>query len=475
VSAETKKGTKPTPDTWRITDADDFWSKTALRAAGVLTIVGGLLSVFGFMNDPNRFGYAYLFAFFSVATLVLGGLFYVIALHFTGGHWGITSRRIAETAASGAAVLLVLSLPLFGGIMADKFDMYDEWMAHGPHAEHGEESGHEAPAHEAESGAEEHGSLGLFGGNVAHAQDTRTTKRLRYDPNAPLVHTPQMEAAHHRVLEHKSGWLATPYWYIRALVYLLLWVFMGMFYHRNSIKQDEASEQGRLDLALKMRKHSAWMAIAFGLSLTFASFDWVMSLEPSWYSTIFGVVIFAGSGVAIFALLTVVGISLHTRGLVGDAISVEHFHDHGKMLYGLMAFWAYVSFSQWMLIWYAGIPEEAIWYHKRWGFGWSFWALLLMVGHFALPFFFFMSRIIKRRLGLMRFTALWLLVMHICDVYFLVLPQAGAFSLRPMDIGALLFCGGAFFLYFAMTLKKHSLVPVGDPRLERSLTLTQSY
>ncbi len=473
MSSESHKGSKSTADTWRITDKDGFWSKTALQAAGVLTIVGALLSVFGFMNDPNRFGYAYLFAFFSVATLVLGGLFYVIALHFTGGHWGITARRLAETVASGASVLLVLSLPLFGGIMADKFDMYDEWMAHGPHAD-GDD--HDAGAHEeSPAEAQEHGALEVFGSSIAHAQDTRTNKRLRYDPNAPLAHTPQMEAAHHHVLEQKSGWLATPYWYIRALVYLLLWVLMGLFYHRNSVKQDEATEQGRIELALKMRKHSAWMAIAFGLTLTFASFDWIMSLEPSWYSTIFGVVIFGGSGVAIFAFLTIVGISLHTRGLVGDAINVEHIHDHGRMLYGLMAFWAYTAFSQWLLIWYAGIPEEAIWYHKRWGFGWSFWALLLMLGHFALPFFFFMSRLIKRRLGLMRFTALWLLVMHICDVYFLVLPQAGELSLRPMDIGALLFCGGVFFLYFATTLRKHSLIPVGDPRLERSLTLTQIY
>ncbi|MEZ4249024.1 MAG: hypothetical protein R3B99_12370 [Polyangiales bacterium] len=473
-----KKHSGKAPD-YRIPTGDGFWSKTAWQASAVLTGLGLLLSIFGFTQDPERFGYSYLFGLMTVLTFVFGGLFLVIALHFTAGHWGVTARRIAETIASGAVVAAVLAIPFFAGVGADKFNLYDEWMAGHGHDDHGADHGdhgdadhgdadheHEADAHE----GEEHGSL--FGPSVAYAQhgDDHGDSHEAHVP-----HTPQMEAAHHHVLAHKAPYLNQGRWFVSAVVYFAIWILIGFFYFRTSLKQDGASKTESYALTNKMKKWSALSAILFGLTLTFAAFDWMMSLEPAWYSTIFGVIVFAGSAMSIFALLIVIGVSLYRRGLIGEALNTEHFHDLGKMMFGFMCFWAYVSFSQWMLIWYAGIPEESTWFQKRWDGAWKLWSLALMIGHFALPFYFLISRMVKRRLGMLQFGAIWLLVMHVADIYFFVLPQAGRFSFNHLDIGALLLCGGAFFTYVFRTLAKNPLIPMGDPRLARSIHHHQSH
>jgi hypothetical protein len=459
------------PNDYRIPEGNGFWSKTAWQASAVLAGVGLLLSIFGFTQDPERFGYSYLFGLMTILTFVFGGLFLVIALHFTAGHWGVTARRIAETIGSGVIVAAVLAIPFFAGVATDKFNLYDEWMAghghgHDDHGDHGDE------AHDGAAEGEEHGSL--FGSSVAYAQDGEHAGEAEHaEEHHP--HTPQMEAAHHRIMEHKAPYLNATRWGVSALVYFLIWIAIALFYFRTSLVQDKSSKTEGYALTNKMKKWSALSAILFGLTLTFAAFDWLMSLEPAWYSTIFGVIVFAGSAMSIFALLIVIGVSLYRRGHVGEALNTEHFHDLGKMMFGFMCFWAYVSFSQWMLIWYAGIPEESTWFQKRWDGAWKLWSVALMIGHFALPFYFLISRMVKRRLGMLQFGALWLLVMHVADIYFFVLPQAGRFSFNHFDIGALLLCGGAFFAYVFRTLGKNPLIPMGDPRLSRAIHHHQSH
>ena len=482
MSAEKKtSGKKPT---YRIPESDGFWAKTSWQASAVLALVGLGLCVFGFTQNPERFGYAYLFGFFTVLTFAFGGLFYVLALHFTGGHWGLTARRLAEIIGLSVVPTAILAIPLFAGVATGTFDLYDEWMGshHGGHGEehggeHGEEHGddHAEPAEGegAHGEAEEHGSL--FAPSVARAQEFPP----QVDPQPPIrsheVHTPQMEAAHHHIIEHKSGYLNQGRWFGFAALYFLIWIGLAVFYFRSSVKQDDAPKKERFELTNKMKKVSALGAIAFGLSLTFAAFDWLMALEGSWYSTIFGVVIFAGSAVAVLALIIVLGIGLHRKGHIGNALNVEHFHDLGKLMFGFMCFWAYVSFSQWMLIWYAGIPEEQTWYHKRWQDGWKAWALFMMIGHFGLPFYFLISRIVKRNLGMLRLGAIWLIFMHVCDIYVFVLPQYGGFGPSAIDFGALLFCGGVFFTFVFRMLMRVPLIPLGDPRLERALHHHQSH
>lgn len=469
---------------YRIKESSGMWAK-AWQASALLAVIGAVVSGVAWMGDAPRFGYSYLFGFFTVLTLVFGALFLVIIQHMTAGHWGVSTRRIVEVVMSAAPVVALLAIPLALGVASGQFHMYDEWMASHDHADHADHEGHEHDEHEGhedgdhedhegeghdgdpEDDGAETGSLVPFGPSTAHAQDGVFEEEEEH-----TAHTPQETALHHHILEHKSGYLNAAGWGVRGLVYLLIWILLAMFYWKTSLKQDESKD---LKLTLKMKKWAPMSGMAFGLTLTFASFDWLMSLEPSWYSTIFGVVIFGGSSVGILALTIIISISLYQNRLVGEAINVEHVHDLGKLMFGFMCFWTYTSFSQWMLIWYAGIPEEAIWFHKRWEGGWHVWTVMLVFGHFLLPFFFHISRMVKRRLPLAMFGAVWLLVMHVADVYWYVLPQAGRLSLGFGDVGALLLCGGVFFTYVLLMMKRVPLIAIGDPRLPRALHHHQSH
>ena len=167
----------------------------------------------------------------------------------------------------------------------------------------------------------------------------------------------------------------------------------------------------------------------FAFTLTGAAFDWIMSLLPTWYSTIYGVTIFAGSVVSMYATMIVVTMALNDAGLLKNAVNVEHFHDMGKLLFGFLVFWAYTSFAQFMLIWYAAIPEEDDLLPPPAGTSargrWAQVSLLIVVCHFVVPFFLILSRNVKRRLWALRIGAIWLLVMHAVEMYWLVLPMYG--------------------------------------------------
>jgi hypothetical protein len=451
-----KHSSKTAAVDYRLLDQGVF--PQAWKYAAAVGAVGGLLAVAGFLTDPHRFGFSYLFAFMTVLTFVFGGMFLVIAEHLTLGHWGVTTRRIVEIVRMGVFVCAVLAVPLLGGVAAGKLDLFDEWA--NPHHEAGHEAGHE----------EEHGTApALFGAATAHADDG-ADRTLR----AP-ERTPHEERLHHELLEEKHSWLNVPFWLARALVYFLVWIGIALFYFINSTKQDESRDA---KLTVRMNRYSALAAIAFGLTLTFAAFDWLMALEPTWYSTIFGVIIFGGSASAILALTIVIGINLSNGGHVGKAINVEHFHDLSRLMFGFLCFWTYVSFSQWMLIWYAGIPEEAVWYHARWNGGWQWVSVLLVLGHWVVPFFLLMSRNYKRNLSFLYAMCIWVLVFHVIDVYWFVMPHATevpSLQVGWIDIGCLMFTGGVFFAFVLQGLKRFPLVPLGDPRFERSLHLHQTY
>jgi hypothetical protein len=443
---------------------DALWSR-AWVAPLALAMAGGLLAVV--TADADRLGYAYLFGLFTTATFMLGALFLVLIQFLTASYWGVSTRRIVEVVMSGAPVVALLALPFIGGVVLGKINIYDEWQSVAAHGEHGSES---------ESGTEsgEHGMLEL-GASLAHAQDDgeapeADAHEAAHEEEHSL--TPQEAALHHRVVSEKTGYLNTKGWAARSIGYLILWSLIALAYFGWSRRQDEDGDPKH---TLRMQSLAAPSLILFAGSLTFASFDWLMSLEAAWFSTIFGVIIFAGSAVSILALTILIGLSLHNRGLVGDAINTEHFHDLGRLMFGFICFWTYVQFSQWMLIWYAGIPEEATWFHKRWEDGWMFVSYLLILGHFLAPFFLLISRVQKRALRWLQVMCVWVILMHIVDIYWFIMPQAGGFQVQLADVGALLFVGGVFFAYVFWQLGRVPLLPIGDPRLQRSLNLHQIY
>jgi hypothetical protein len=270
------------------------------------------------------------------------------------------------------------------------------------------------------------------------------------------------------LLQWKSPYLNVPFFLIRALLFFAIWSFIGFAYYRGSRSQDAT---GDLAVSARLRKFAGPSIIVLAITQTFASIDWIMSLTPHWYSTMFGVYFFAGSFVGFIALLSFVAVAMRGAGLLDSVISVEHLHDVGKLLFGFTAFWAYIGFSQFFLMWYANLPEETVWYKARLEGSWLAISLFLMVGHFVAPFFYLMGRDVKRKGATLAFGAAWLLTMHFVDLYWQVMPtlHPEGFSPSLLDVAALVAVGGCFVASASWLMRRQALVPLRDPRLAESL------
>lgn len=277
----------------------------------------------------------------------------------------------------------------------------------------------------------------------------------------------QVVAGDH-VLQHKQPYLNSGGFVLRSLIYVVAWALLGWFYRRSSMRQDETGDPA---ITRRLQSLSAPALIVFGITLTFAGFDWIMSLDPHWYSTVFGVYLFAGSVLAILTTLILLLLQLQASGVMVRLVTWEHYHDLGKFLFGFTVFWAYIAFSQFMLIWYSNIPEETAWFKHRWSHGWEVVSVLLAVGHFCLPFLFLLSREVKRRRVTLTIACVWLLVMHYVDIYWLMMPSLHPehFQIHWLDFAMLVGIGGLFIAALGWMLRGQALVPVRDPRLAESL------
>ena len=274
------------------------------------------------------------------------------------------------------------------------------------------------------------------------------------------------------VILAKSAYLNTNFFLIRYGLLFVGWTFFALYYYKNSVAQDTS---GDLALTRKLQKLAPLGVMFFAFSLTVAAIDWIMSLDPHWFSTIFGVYYFAGSVVAINASIALAALWLQNNGLLKGVVTPEHYHDLGKYMYSFIVFWAYLGFSQYMLYWYANIPEETMWFAHRLEGWWFYVSLLLFVGHFVLPFFAFMSRHVKRNPKTLKWAALWLLAMQWLDMYWMIQPNfshagdGGGAMLHLMDLTSFIGIGGVVLWVFTQGLMKSAVVPVKDPRLAESL------
>jgi hypothetical protein len=273
------------------------------------------------------------------------------------------------------------------------------------------------------------------------------------------------------LLQKKQAYLNATFFFLRALVYFLVWFLLARSLYRASLRQDTHPDEAG---SRRMRRVSAGGMVLFGITITFASFDWVMSLDAHWYSTIFGAYVFAGSVMAALAFMTLLALLLRSRGVLAEEITVEHYHDLAKLTFAFVIFWAYMAFSQYLLIWYANIPEETIWFEHRWHGTWKVVSLFIVFGHFVLPFFILVTRAAKRNFSALRFICLWLLVAHWVDIYWLVMPghsETGV-HLSWMDAAAMLAVGGVAVWYLQRRLFSQPLITVSDPKLSDAIKFT---
>ena len=273
---------------------------------------------------------------------------------------------------------------------------------------------------------------------------------------------------HDALLQWKAPFLNVPFFLMRAAAYFGIWSFIALAYYRGSRGQDVTGDPV---VSARLRRFAGPAIIVLALTQTLASIDWIMSLTPHWYSTMFGVYFFAGSFVGFIALLSVLAPAMRRAGLLDTVISVEHLHDLGKFLFAFTAFWAYIAFSQFLLMWYANLPEETIWFKARIEGSWQPVSIILMAGHFAVPFFYLIGRDVKRRGSTLAIGGVWLLAMHFLDLYWQVMPTLHTEGFRPsiLDVAAFVAVGGCFVAAASWLMRRQALVPLRDPRLAESL------
>lgn len=270
------------------------------------------------------------------------------------------------------------------------------------------------------------------------------------------------------VLKAKSSFL-TPNWFIaRAVIYFFLWsLWAGSIYHQ-STKQDTSRSVKQMYIASRWSAPGLFLAVAIG---TLASYDWLMSLEPKWYSTIFGLVMLSGGALSFFSVVTLVCLAFRSAGILKNSITQEHYHDLGKWLFALTCFYTYVAFSQYFLIWYSNIPEETIWYRHRLVGGWFPISLAMPFLRFLIPFPILLSLPAKRSLKVVGFIAVYSLVIEYIDLYWVVMPTYYKTGPQPhwLDLATLVTTVSICGLVFWSRFRAHKMVPVGDLRLEQSL------
>ncbi|NQU42022.1 quinol:cytochrome C oxidoreductase [bacterium] len=381
-----------------------------VRLAGLpVAGVGGLLSLLALVFSPQLFGFSWLVGFGLIWAVCVGALFLIAMHHITGAIWSVVVRRSAEALVSAMPVLILFFVPVV---------LMSGWIFEWTH------------------------------------EDVMAS-----DP----------------ILSGKSAYLNLPFFILRAAAFLSIWGIFGWYFVRRSLKQDDGSEGP--EVTHGMRRTSAPFAILFALSVTFAAFDWYMSVQPHFFSTIFGVYMFAGLAVSGQAGVVLVVLWLRRKGCLvdktaafGQIIDDARLYHMGTLLFAFSCFWGYIAMSQFLLIWYANLPEEGFWFVDRWKDGWAWISVLLMFTRFVFPFLILLSRKAKSSTTTLAAVSILALFGQVVDLYWLVMPEApeNTSVFIWQVIGPLLLAVGLVLIAVGRFVSRHSAIPVGDPLLEES-------
>jgi len=277
---------------------------------------------------------------------------------------------------------------------------------------------------------------------------------------------PWMNAEHVQqstLLQQKTGWLNVPFFLARSALYFAVWITLALLFNRWSLAQDRT---GDAKFARWMRRLSAVGMILYMVTATFAGYDWLMSLEPEWFSSIYGLLFIAGQALAALSL-AIIGLILLAREKGTSRQWIKSFNDLGNFLLGFVMIWAYFTYSQFLVIWSANIPEEGIWYYHRMAGGWQNVALVLLGVQFVLPFVLLLSRGIKRSTGWLMAVALLVFLARAVDLYWLIMPAfyPEGFHFHWLSVALFFAIGGSWILIFSQQWSGKAALPLHDPRL----------
>lgn len=266
------------------------------------------------------------------------------------------------------------------------------------------------------------------------------------------------------LLQHKSIYLNVPFFLARMVLYFGLWVAISILYNRWSEQHDATGDPSRIDNAETLAGPGL---IIYGVTISFAAVDLVMSLEPIWFSTAFGLMVICGQGVATFSFVIIMLSLASGRKPLAGFVTQQHFHDLGNLLLTFVILWTYIAFAQFLIIWAGNLPAEITWYVTRMSGGWKIWALMLLIFHFMVPFFLLLMRDIKKKAPRIVGVATLLLLAHWADIFWLVEPSfpPNRFHIHWTDVVAPVGIGGIWVASFVSQLKKRALLPLRHPKL----------
>jgi hypothetical protein len=284
----------------------------------------------------------------------------------------------------------------------------------------------------------------------------------------PWAGSEQSDATIRHAIEIKHAYLNVPFFLGRAAFYFAVWFLLAYFLNRVSLETDAGMDLRRARL---MRSISGGGLLLMGLTITFMSMDWAMSLDPRWFSTIYGMLFMIGTALSALALCIVVITRIMGTGPLSVVANADTLHDLGKLMLAFIMVWAYFSFSQFLIIWSGNLPEEIPWYLRRYHGTWKLIGLFLVVFHFAVPFLILLSRSVKRRAKTVGMIALWILAVRAVDLFWLVRPEfpPSGFALHWLDLTLAVGLGGVWLGVFARQLKTRPLLPLGEPEVREWL------
>jgi len=276
--------------------------------------------------------------------------------------------------------------------------------------------------------------------------------------------------AQDEILQGKEPYLNLPFFITRVFVILGIWYIFYFILSRNSLKQDSSGDQNLTTINIRL---SAIFIPLFAVTISITAFDWLMSVDPHWFSTIFGVYYFSGTVIAVLAAVTIAAVYFKEHGYLHERITQDHLYSLGALMFVFVNFWAYIAFSQYMLIWYADLPEETLWFLQKWEGSWALFSIFLLIIHFVVPYILLLSQPAKMDPLRLKISAAVLLFAHFFDLYWMVMPEMPGlekgYIFSWIDFVFPVAAIGLVMIVFNLKAKKENLIPVGDPKLKRGL------
>ncbi len=270
------------------------------------------------------------------------------------------------------------------------------------------------------------------------------------------------------ILSSKSAYLNQSFFLIRWAIYYIIWVTFYFLFTRNSKKQDTTNDPKYTKWNIKL---AAAFIPLFALSISFSAIDMIMSLEPHWFSTIFGVYYFSSTVLTSLAAGTFLMVYLTKKGYLFNGINQDHYYSFGALLFAFVNFWAYIAFSQYLLIWYGNLPEETSWFLHRWSGSWVYFSIFFLIVHFVVPYAFLLAQPAKMNPKRLSWMSIWIFLATVVDLMWLILPAYSpeGFVFGWIEIGFIILGVGIVLTMFSIMAKKENLIPIGDPKLLRGI------